>query len=427
MNQTVSTEVQTAAGLTDAYSVTLSIKNLDDESFLVPAGTIAAHDSLGVYSYEFTPEEGIPYLVTWTVLMEVSGESYVTTNYAGPYFVITKKSIRAVSDFKGQFRQGGVASFLLRITNFDGTPKNAEEITIEIYGPDGTEVVLDNSIPEQVTTGFYVYEWDIDADQGVGAYNAIWNMVTEGVEQSENQAINISADDDDIDTLIYSGKLLEIKYALENYLSCAQNIPVYFEQAKTTRDNKTFQFTFPRWNQVTGVKIYRNDIIVNDDIEVNYFNGTVIFDNTQTMYDVIHADYNFRWFTDEELVQFIGNALQDFNMYAPHSAYSLDHIGGVPDRFWPAVIYKAAVNAIRKLMLCLMFQEPQWVFGGPEGAKDIRSALETLKKNYEEDWYKLAENKKYGPYPSTMVISVPEYTLPGGRSRWFRYLFTSST
>ena len=46
-----------------------------------------------------------------------------------------------------------------------------------------------------------------------------------------------------------------------------------------------------------------------------------------------------------------------------------------------------------------------------------------MKKNYEGDWEKLVEQKKLGPYPSSKLIVTPEYTLPGGRSRWFRYLF----
>ena len=37
---------------------------------------------------------------------------------------------------------------------------------------------------------------------------------------------------------------------------------------------------------------------------------------------------------------------------------------------------------------------------------------------------KLYEQKKYGPYVGlTKTVTAPEFTLPGGRSRWFRYLF----
>ena len=45
----------------------------------------------------------------------------------------------------------------------------------------------------------------------------------------------------------------------------------------------------------------------------------------------------------------------------------------------------------------------------------------------EEDLNKMYEQKKFGPYVGlTRMVVVPEYTLPGGRSRWFRYMFTGS-
>jgi len=71
----------------------------------------------------------------------------------------------------------------------------------------------------------------------------------------------------------------------------------------------------------------------------------------------------------------------------------------------------------------LQFQQPAQIFGGPEQAKQAFANFETLKQNYSSDWEKLLEQKKFGPYPTTRMVVTPEYTLPGGRSRWFRYLF----
>ena len=73
--------------------------------------------------------------------------------------------------------------------------------------------------------------------------------------------------------------------------------------------------------------------------------------------------------------------------------------------------------------MCLQFQQPQEVFGGPDAARQAFQNLETLKKNYEGDFNLLLEQKKYGSYVGlTKTVVTPEYTLPGGRSRWFRYL-----
>ena len=108
------------------------------------------------------------------------------------------------------------------------------------------------------------------------------------------------------------------------------------------------------------------------------------------------------------------------NTYPPHSGYNLDTL---PDRYFTTVLYGAIKDALRTLMGCLMFQQPAQVFGGTEEAAKAFSNFETLKQNYEKDWDKLVEQKKFGPYPKTRMVVTPEFTLPGGRSRWFRYLF----
>ena len=99
----------------------------------------------------------------------------------------------------------------------------------------------------------------------------------------------------------------------------------------------------------------------------------------------------------------------------------------MPERAITPVIYAAVTDALREMLMSLQFQEPQMVFGSPERAQNVFSNLDNLKKNYEESLKGLLDAKKNGPYTGlTKAIVVPEYTLPGGRSRWFRYLFTGS-
>jgi hypothetical protein len=45
-----------------------------------------------------------------------------------------------------------------------------------------------------------------------------------------------------------------------------------------------------------------------------------------------------------------------------------------------------------------------------------------LYEAYKEDWEKLLEAKKVR-LPNIKTIITPEYTIPGGRSRMFRYLY----
>ena len=331
--------------------------------------------------------------------------------------------IRAVPNITGEFRQGDTADLFLKITDFDGTPSDPSSITVTITGPiespseDIAEVL--SEIPFQIDSGFYVYSWVIDSSQTIGTYKITWLYIVGDEEKTEVNYIVVTSGSATPSPL-YSDRLRAFMQALEHHICCAQSIPVYFEQAKKSRDRNKFEFTFNKWNQSSGIRIYRNQEIMNSGVEVDYFNGNVKFDDNLLPQDVINADYNFRWFSDEDLNRFLANAVYSFNIFPPYSNYILETI---PDQYISVVLYGAARDALRQIMMCLQFQEPQQVFGGPEGASKAFSNFETLKKNYESDFLKLSENKKFGTYPRTRIIMVPEYTLPGGRSRWFRMMF----
>jgi len=340
--------------------------------------------------------------------------------------------IRSVASFRGKFRQGGIADLLLKITDFDGTPTDPSLIECTIEGPMETTsidmvvtttgpTVVDTSSPFLIETGYYVYSWDIASDQSVGTYNVTWEYIVDGETKYEYQTVTVvESATNALPSSFYTERLILFREALEYHLLCAQSIPVYFEQARPSRDNTTFQFSFPNWNQSSGVKIYRNGNIINSGVEVDYFKGSVTFDNELLPQETVNADYNFKWFDEESLTRFLVNSLQTVNSFAPHTGYNLDD---VPDRYVPVVLYGAAKDALRQLMMCVNFQQPAQIFGGPDNAQKAFSNFEILKQNYSKDWEKILEQKKYGPYPKTLCVVTPEYTLPGGRSRWFRMLF----
>jgi hypothetical protein len=337
--------------------------------------------------------------------------------------------IRSTASFRGTFKQGGVADLLIKITDFDGTPVDPTSIECEIVGPieepsnnlTNDETIVDSSSPFQVSEGYYVHSWGIALDQTIGNYNVTWTYIASGIEQTELQTVTVvESQTNAVPSGFYTERLIQMREALEYHLSCAQTIPVYFEQAKPSRDNTTFEFSFPDWNQSAGVKVYRNEVIINADAEVDYFKGTVTFDTELLPQETVNADYNFKWFSEDQLTRFLVNSLQSMNTYPPHSGYTLDT---VPDRYFPAILYGAAKDALRQLMFCLNFQQPAQVFGGTEEAGKAIANFETLKQNYEKDAEKLLEQKKLGPYPKSRMVVTPEFTLPGGRSRWFRYLF----
>ena len=322
---------------------------------------------------------------------------------------------------RGKFRQGSNPDLLLKVTDFEGHPVDPIDITCTISGPIENVSVIEtvtSGVPFQAASGYYIFTWEIADDQTAGEYTVLWEYVIDGEDITQTETVTVVENVDP--SPFYSDRFIALREALGYHLSCAQNIPVYFEQSKISRDNKKFELTFANWNQSPGVKIYRNKDIISSGYSVDYFNGNVTFDNTLLDQDVVNADYNFQWFSEDDLTRFLANAIQTVNLYPPVSNYGLENF---PNRYLPIVLYGAAKDALRQLMMCLNFQQPAQVFGGVEEAQRAFANFESLKKNYEGDWEKLLEQKKYGPYPVSKLIVVPEYTLPGGRSRWFRYLF----
>lgn len=330
--------------------------------------------------------------------------------------------ITAVSDYKGTFRQGETINLFLKITELDGTPVDPYSIVTSVTGPvedDSISSTVSSGIPFKADQGFYIYGWNIEPDAEVGTYLVDWEYIVDGVESHEYQNVvvtvsNIAA------PYFYSETWKGYRAALEHHICCAQSIPIYFEQARPSYDNTIYQFTFQNWNQGPGARVYRNEVLVSSGVEVDYFNGKITFAEELMPQEQVNIDYNFKWFDDDKLNRFLLNALQTVNTYPPHSGYSLETL---PAKFSPAVLYGAAKDALRQLMFCLNWQQPAQVFGGIEEAQKAIGNMETLKQNYEKDAKELLEQKKLGPYPTAHMVVTPEYTLPGGRSRWFRYLF----
>ncbi|MAG24397.1 hypothetical protein CMI47_02360 [Candidatus Pacearchaeota archaeon] len=326
------------------------------------------------------------------------------------------------TDFAGVLTPGTTNSLFLKITDFNGDPKNVYDVSISIV--DVLNSAEKSGTPEKIQSGYYVFEWEMGDDLDAGVYTATWSYTDENDDDFTSVQEIVVSDDGD-DSSIYTGMINDLRVALEFHIRSAMNIPVYQEQSKPSVDSRVYSFNFPRWNQTAGVRIYRNQELINEGYEINYFKGNVTFDESLTDFDIVNADYNFRWFDDAQLIRFLQNALDQINYYPPASRYSL---AGVPMRYVAGVLYGASRDALRELMMSLMFQETQQIFGGGEKATNLFSNFETLKKNYEEDFTKMLDAKKFGPYVGlTKAIVTPEYTLPGGRSRYFRYLFSGSS
>lgn len=321
----------------------------------------------------------------------------------------------------GEFVQGTDALFYFSFPDLEGNLFDPSDISISITDPYGT-IAESGTCAEKMDDGQYAFLWSIPSDANIGLYTITVTYTVEKPDGPESNTfteqfvVTASCSDTMLDATTVASRGL-----LESFLGYAQRVPVFREPGRMNKAKTVAEFTFPRWNQPAGAKIYLNGDIWNTNATVDWLKGRVEFTTPLSKHDEITADYNFRWFTDQELDDFVAQGIQIFNQYVPQSSY---YIFNLPQRYYITAIYQAAVMAIRRLMTDLMFQEPVKVFGGPEGWDAIMSRWNTIKENYEKELTELYKQKKYQPYLGrTKTLIVPEYTLPGGRSRWFRYIF----
>lgn len=427
MAQKVFIDYKVGGTATNAFSVelgsedsTFGLKRQDTGEVILSDGTSVSNPSTGRYEFTFDPILGVIYFVSWRVIPSNGASDIYVTETLGPFTDTT--SIQASLDQRGTFIQGLTSTLKLNLTDFEGNALEANNLSVSIRDANGTEV--DSGTPEKIVKGFYIYDWTIPSDQAIGQYSALWSYTIDGNELQTTQIFQVIEDSDNAEgNSLYGERISQMRAALEIHLRCAQNIPVYDEEGLIQLDERTVKFNFPRWNQKDGTRIYLNQKRVDNGVIIDYFRGEVIFDKPiKPKMDTVTATYNFRWFDDEDLDRFMSNALHIVNTYPPASNNT--NLFTIEDRFIPHILYGATKDAIRQLLLCLQFQEPKEVFGGPDAAEKAFQQMETLKKNYEEDFRALLEQKKFGPYKGlTKTVVTPEYTLPGGRSRWFRYLF----
>ena len=93
-----------------------------------------------------------------------------------------------------------------------------------------------------------------------------------------------------------------------------------------------------------------------------------------------------------------------------------------------AAIVVSAIKAIQRLVFGLNFQERALIFAEkPENVQAAINNFKALYADYNTLWIEVKKEVKTLKLPSIGQISVPEYTLPGGRSRWFRYLYKNGS
>lgn len=322
---------------------------------------------------------------------------------------------------EGSFSAGTSSVFFFYFTDILGRPYDPSDFSVSILNPSSTEVETGTAL-DKIEVGIFAYTWFIPTTADTGTYT--FNL-TYTVETVDGPSTTVHSEEF-IVLEVGQGSItlreVSARAFLETLIMESQAIPVFDEVVRWLDNTRTKgELTFPRWNQSAGAKVYSNHQLIDTGYSIDYLRGRIDFNVPVSEFAEITVTYNFRWFTNEELQGYVEQGINVYNLYPPQTTYTINNI---PDAWLIAGIYGGAVNAIRRLLFGLVYQQPVKVYGTMERAEKIFSLLEGLKKNYLEERDKLLEQKKFGPYAGlTKTLTVPEFTLPGGRSRWFRYLF----
>jgi hypothetical protein len=324
--------------------------------------------------------------------------------------------------------------------------------------------------------GIYV-EWERYTTSGVVSYNilrsthidgpytlvdnVIWPanefVDTEGAPNSYYKIQEVGSGNSIITTSQpIAGDELLLKSSLRYELLDLLNVPVYDEEVIFNGDRTRANVAFPYWNYNPRPQIrisgFSNDgdqesmIFLSEydainktisgssdnypdglKIKMDYM-GTIYFynlaDEPQPVhsYDTVMASYNVRLFTGAQMNEALHMALQMVN--AQPGSDKFPSVASAPFYYDPAMIYGATYFLIRSLLVGLNQRQKRLILQDPDsGAYDVIGNLRDTAKMYKEDFDALLKSLPQAQYPRMRTITTPEFNMPGGRSRFFRYIW----
>lgn len=267
--------------------------------------------------------------------------------------------------------------------------------------------------------------------QGTSAYYKIFVNPERPFEQGMTVKIKVDVDDTGATsmdqysssfTTFYDNIISDFNYAL---IYQGQNIPVYNEvlRPNSTTTPQIFDSAFRNWNQKPRVEVRLNQVIITDGYTIDYSNGQIIFDSPLEYNDQVEASYTFRCISDEQIQQYFNMAAGIWRIHPPVGGPRTIYNANQTEKY--ILFLGAAQFAFNDLIFALAIQEKRVIFDNrswDDAWKTILESFKGLRDSYKDMWDKALEAKKV-QLPRISSIVTPEYTLPGGRSRFFRYLY----
>jgi hypothetical protein len=141
-------------------------------------------------------------------------------------------------------------------------------------------------------------------------------------------------------------------------------------------------------------------------------------------YDVILVTYYVKLFTNAQINNALYLALQAIN--AQPGLNKIYSVASTPFWYDQALVSGATYYLLRQLLVGLNSRERRLLVQDPEqGGFDAINSLKDTAKMYQEEFNELLKKLPIAKRPTMGSISVPEYAMPGSRTRLFRALWTS--
>jgi hypothetical protein len=307
------------------------------------------------------------------------------------------------------------------------------EPTVDIVRADGSVIMSSRATLERI--GQYYVDWLVPVDQPLGRYYDRWNFTypyPDDEPRSEMTYFDVALSDTFMNfsasttSMEISDKMRSMVMALENdFIYETQHIPLYWEQLARTEDATKFNGAYRNWRRDPKPLVRMNGMLLFNGWIADYDGGNIFFASAPGEGDDVMVSYNFAYFSQSELIGFLQEGLRAMNAIPPAS-YTYNNIQQIPRHWEYGVLLVAAIHALRRIIMGLTIQEKSIIFGESREAADAAyQKFQQLYQDYSTLWLEISKGiKKTLP---TMGVNVqPEFTLPGGRSRWFRYLYTTT-
>ncbi len=303
--------------------------------------------------------------------------------------------------------------------------------TVTIVDQNGVDAI-ETVVSTNESYGYYYVDWMVPIDLPVGRYYDRWTFSFED-DGSEEEVVNYFEVHQKDAIINFSPSIVSSKYSMgmeklirdlgSYFVYEVQHIPVYAEQAIRTNDPSRFNFAFKNWNSDPKPLVRLNNRLVDSGWYADFY-GNVFFEQPLDTSDVVFGSYNFSYFSKDDLAGFINLGLNAMNAVPPASQVYRS-VQNVPTAWKHGILLYASMQALRRLLLGMSLQEVSIIFGDKDTSSAAKEGFRSLYQEYSETWKDMSKDIKK-VLPGTAQISIPEYTLPGGRARWFRYMFVGN-